>query len=418
MELQVRQEDYLPHQWEFLTSPKHIKALVTGYGGGKTYAFHAESLINHIFLKNSMGVSNGWVIYPTYDLAEELFVEPFQEILSSNYIDYDYNIAKHRFESDYGKIKIYQLQKPRYIVGTELTWIGFDEFDVESWKNCDIAWKKAVGRMRGSENYKIFFVTSPEGFKYTHKIFVEDNDGSRHLIQGKTTDNPHLPENYIKLIESTYDDTLIKAYRDGLFVNMQAGSTYYNFSRADNVKPVEYDPMLPLRVCIDFNVQPMELVLWQKYDKKPRMRIFDTITKSHSPDRLLTDDACKEVIARYPEHWKIIAYPDTSGKDRSTNSKLSDHQIIENNGFEIRFKPAHPSIVDSVNAVNKMLQGDLIMDPKCKPLINDLEQVTNKPGTREIDKRNLLLTHSSDGLRYAADFEFPIYKPFYGSVNR
>ena len=80
-------------------------------------------------------MSNGWVIYPTYELAEELFVEPMKDIFERNGINYTYNVSKHKFTTPYGKIKIYQLQKAQRIVGSELTYILFDEFDIESWKN-------------------------------------------------------------------------------------------------------------------------------------------------------------------------------------------------------------------------------------------------------------------------------------------
>ena len=167
------QEDYLPHQWEFITSKKQINALVGGFGSGKTYAFLHKTFINHIKKRNDKDISNGWVIYPTYELAEELFVQPMREILERNGINYTYNVQKHKFTTPYGIMKIYQLQKPQRIIGAELTFIGFDEFDVESWKNCDIAYKKAIGRMRGSDNCEVYIVTTPEGFAYTHHQFVE-----------------------------------------------------------------------------------------------------------------------------------------------------------------------------------------------------------------------------------------------------
>ena len=79
--LRFKQEDYFPHQWDFLTSDKTINGLVAGFGAGKTHIFIRKTLLNMFKRTNSSGVSNGWVIYPTYDLAEELFVAPFIELL-------------------------------------------------------------------------------------------------------------------------------------------------------------------------------------------------------------------------------------------------------------------------------------------------------------------------------------------------
>ena len=72
-----------------------------------------------------------------------------------------------------------------------------------------LAFKKAIGRMRGSDNCEIYIVTSPEGFHYTHKIFVTDNNNDRYLVRGKTTDNTYLPKQYIKLLESIKEIELI-----------------------------------------------------------------------------------------------------------------------------------------------------------------------------------------------------------------
>ena len=132
--LTLFKEDYLPHQWEFLTHNKQnpnkkITFLIGGFGSGKTYSLLHKVFLCHITKFNSRGVSNGWVIYPTYDLADELFVEPMREMFERKGINFTYNVQKHRFTTPYGTIKVYQLQKPQRIVGSELTFIGFDEFD-------------------------------------------------------------------------------------------------------------------------------------------------------------------------------------------------------------------------------------------------------------------------------------------------
>jgi hypothetical protein len=60
----------------------------------------------------------------------------------------------------------------------------------------------------------------------------------------------------------------------------------------------------------------------------------------------------------------------------------------------------------------------MIIDPRCKTLINDLEKVTNKQGTREIDKSNKMLSHSSDALGYYTFYQFPVNRPKLWSVDR
>ena len=60
----------------------------------------------------------------------------------------------------------------------------------------------------------------------------------------------------------------------------------------------------------------------------------------------------------------------------------------------------------------------MIINPSCKELINDLEKVTNKPNTREIDKSNKELSHMTDALGYSIEWEFPVVKTKLWSVDR
>tara|TARA_Y100000593_G_scaffold9514_1_gene17305 strand:+ start:1066 stop:2343 length:1278 start_codon:yes stop_codon:yes gene_type:complete len=421
--LTLHKEDYLPHQWDFITSKKPINALVGGFGSGKTFAFLHKTFINHVTKFNEKGFTNGWVIYPTYELAEELFVEPMKEIFERNGISYKYNVQKHKFTTNYGVMKIYQLQKPQRIIGAELTFIGFDEFDVESWKNCDIAYKKAIGRMRGSDNCEVYIVTTPEGFKYTHHQFVENGNDSKALIHGKTTDNHFLPDSYINLLEANYDKAMLEAYRDGQFVNISALSTYHSFERSKNVGECNYDRSLPVRIGLDWNVDPMCAVLFHTYPNEPKVKIFDAIALSHQGQGdLLSARMCATIREKYPNN-NYICYPDASGFQRHTSAMYSDIDILKQHGFKVKVRKSNPPVVNRVNSVNKMLEGNnikpnILIDPRCKALIQDLEKVTNKQGTRDIDKSNKLLTHMSDALGYAIEWEFPIIKPTLGAIER
>ena len=70
MQLVIPEKNFLPHQYEFLTSDADILAMVSGFGAGKTYAFLRKVLINHLFnVRETDNKSNGWVLYPTLDLA-------------------------------------------------------------------------------------------------------------------------------------------------------------------------------------------------------------------------------------------------------------------------------------------------------------------------------------------------------------
>jgi hypothetical protein len=246
------------------------------------------------------------------------------------------------------------------------------------------------------------------------------------LIQAKSTDNKHLPQEFIDSLLENYDKKLILAYLNGEYVNLQYGQVYYGFDRQKNIGPVNYNPYLPIRCAIDFNVNPMCAVLWQMYPDEPRVRVFDEVVMRHSGGTdLMTERLALEIKQRYPYenpnllHKKskkvdtskhYIAYPDPSGKHKRSSAYLSDHDILIEEGFSMRVKKSAPLVVDSVNAVNKAMEFTII-DPRCEGLIRDLEQVVFKDNTRTINKSNLELTHLSDGFRYSIDYEFPVKKP-------
>ena len=416
--LTIHKEDYFPHQWEFLKSKNQINAYVGGFGSGKTYSFLHKTFINHITRKNKDGISNGWIIYPTYSLAEEVFVPPFLDILENKGIPYDYNVSKHTIKTAYGNIKIFQMVKPQSIVGVSLSYCGFDEFDISSHKYCETAFNKALGRMRDCENPEIYICTTPEGMKYTYTLMVEKADENKFLVRGKTSDNVYLPKSYLKLLEENYDKKLLKAYRDGEFVNLQQGQTYYQFDRNSNVGEVKYNRGKPVRYGIDFNADPECAVLFQLYEQQPQIRVFDCIALSHSGSGdLLTERMVNTIKHKYPNS-EYIAYPDATGIRRGSSSMFSDIEIIRKGGVRIKALKSNPPVVDRVNAVNRALDGNLLIDTKCKALIQDLEKVVNKEGTREIDKSNKDLTHMSDALGYAVHWEKPIIKQTLGSIKR
>ena len=416
--LTIHKEDYFPHQWDFLKSKKQINAYVGGFGSGKTYSFLHKTFINHITRKNKDGISNGWIIYPTYSLAEEVFIPPFLDILRNKGIDYNYNVSKHTIKTAYGNIKIFQMVKPDKIIGVSLSYCGFDEFDISSYRYCELAFNKALGRMRDSENPEIYICTTPEGMKYTYTLMVEKDDENKFLVRGKTSDNVYLPQSYLKLLEENYDEKLLKAYRDGQFVNLQQGQTYYQFNRDTNIQGVQYNRSLPVRIGIDWNVDPECAVLFQLYEQQPQIRVFDCIALSHSGSGdLLTERMVNTIKGKYPNS-EYVAYPDATGHKRGSSAMYSDIDLLIKGGFKVKALKSNPLVVDRVNAMNKALKGNLVIDPSCSLLIQDLEKTSNKEGTREIDKSNKSLSHMSDALGYAVHWEKPIIKPILGSIKR
>ena len=421
----LKKENYLPHQWDFLTkrgnSKARISALVGGFGCGKTKVLLTKAIYCLTNKVNPMsGKSNGLILYPTYSLADEVFVQPFIELLEKCSIPYDYNIASHKFRTVYGDIKIYVTNQANKIVGSNYTWAGVDELDIESFKNADIAISKALCRLRGCEDAELFITTTPEGYSFCYDFLVTKASHDKVVVHCKTTDNPYLPKNYIQSLRDNYDKNLLKAYLDGEFCNLQKGKTYHGFDRERNVRECKYNRSKPIHVGWDFNVLPQCICIIQESPNSPNIQVIDEIAlDSDGSGDVLTDRMCKIIKQKYPNS-KYYAYPDATGAARHSSSRYSDIDIIRRNNFMVHVRHINPLVINRVNSMNNNLAKDnMIIDPKCKKLIRDLEQVVNKEGTRDIDKTtNKELTHLSDALGYYTDYKWPTIKPVIGTQAR
>ena len=115
---------------------------------------------------------------------------------------------------------------------------------------------------------------------------------------------------------------------------------------------------------------------------------------------LRNSDTPKAVFEWSKKYKGSQVIPDSTGRNRKTSGK-SDFDIIKEAGFQI-VSTHNPFVKDRVNLVNKALKdGNILIHPRCKKLINDLSRVSWK--NNELDqKTDPLLTHMSDALGYAA----------------
>jgi hypothetical protein len=174
-----------------------------------------------------------------------------------------------------------------------------------------------------------------------------------------------------------------------------------------HIANLQAEPYLPVFWALDFNVDPMSSLIVQIVGGK--VRVLDEIVIRHGT----TQQACEEFLKRFPKQQAGVAvYGDASGyKEQTTGS--SDYQIIReyfqihaSTPVQYRVPKANPSVRERINLTNSKLRsasGDIgiQVDPRCRELIKDLEQVCFKEDSNHIDKdRDRLRTHLSDALGY------------------
>ena len=400
------------HQKEFISSNSKFPALVAGYGSGKTVAFCLRGI--YLLFKNPYKTI--LLAEPVYPMITDVLQPTLENILNELKLKYNYIAGEKKYiiywKKGKGSIILRSAENWRRWAGLNLAAFGIDEAAL---LKDDNAWKMGISRLRDGNYLSGFTTTTPEGFNWHWQYWKDDVKDGYKLINGKTKDNTKLPDEFIQTLLDNYDKKLIKAYLNGEYVNLQKGQAYYNFLRSVNVQKTEYDPNKNIRFCLDFNVSPMCGVLVQIYNREPKIRIFDEIKISHSTSgELMTERIIREVKRRYPKKSlskdNYICYPDPSGKQRRTSARLTDHDIIKKEGMMLRVKSVAPRVTDRLNSMNNAFKT-MAIDPRCKELIKDLEQVALKDGTREIDKSNSERSHMTDALGYFVTYEFPVRKP-------
>jgi hypothetical protein len=397
----------IKQQFDFITdSSTPFLLLLGGYGSGKTHCFRLKTALNLLNKKGYNGKSNGMIIYPTRNLGYDNFTIPFCELLEEWGIEYNYNDSKKRISTHYGDISIFHMQKPENIVGTAYTYIGIDEFDVGNYRLCNLVWNRAIGRARGKESVQVYLVTTPEGFKKTYELFGTPEalaDPEKRTIRVKSTDNPYLPESYLRMMRSTYDAKLLQQYMNAEYVNLNSSTVYYNFDRDIHCK--EFNELMPRSIFVgmDFNIDPMTCVIARK--QGDHLFIFDEI---YINNRSNTREMAKRLRSKYLNN-EIHIYPDATGKDGTSNASpgQTDISILREAefGFQVHARSSNYDNVDAYNTVNsRLINGmglvNILVDPKCTKLIEDWEQCTYLENVRKIDTRNPKRTHISDAAKY------------------
>ena len=397
----------LPHQYELLadTSTKII-GLCSGYGGGKTFSAARKAV--HLATLNP-GV-DGIVTEPTFPLLTQVMFPELSAALDYFGVKYRFNKVESIFYCDVNGVQTRiicgSMENYDRLIGINAAWCVCDEFDTSKADVAYAAYVKLLGRLRKGGVRQMVIVSTPEGFRAMHRIFVTEADETKRLIQAKTEDNYHLPQDYIDTLKSQYPAQLIEAYLGGQFVNLTSGSVYYayNRDRCDSQEVIR--PGETLFCGQDFNVGRMATSIYVK-----RGDVFHAVAELS--DLFDTPDVISVITDKwYSQGHHIVMYPDASGANRKTsNASTSDIALLEQAGFEVRVNSTNPAVKDRVLAMNKALEsGKLRVNHRaCPSIARGLEQQAyDKHGTPD---KTSGVDHQNDDSGYPIAYEMPVVRP-------
>lgn len=377
-------------QMQFLSIKEKFGLFRGGLGSGKTHAGAAWVILMVLTYPKALGL----ITAPTYKQLNDATLPTLFKLLNILGIPYNYTGgAKARLKINNTIIHCRSVTKYEDLRGTEYGWCYADEAALYKREAINVI----IGRLRDPFGPRYLrCTTTPRGFNWMHGFFEEEKDQTKRTVTAKTTDNRYLPEDYLPTLESQYDENFLAQERDGQYINIFAGQVYYGFDRDKHV--MEFDESIfrntTRRVGSDFNVSPITSCSGWVHGNK--LFIGDEIWKKDSNTYELAD----AIYEKWGSH-KVTIHPDSTGKGRKSSAVKTDHQILKDKGFLLQVK-SNPEVKDRYNCINGLFAHNrIIIHPRCKKLIKDLEQFTH-------ENNDDMLSHMSDCLGYLAWAHFPL----------
>jgi hypothetical protein len=384
-------------QTEIFTSSARFRTVVAGRRFGKTFLSTIEILRAAIGGKNR----NVWYIAPTYSSAKEIAWNMLIQTIPEEYI-YKTNETALTIKLINGSaIALKGAEKPNNLRGRALDFVVLDEF-------ADMrpeTWSEVIRPSLSDRQGSCIFIGTPKGRNHFYDIWADALTGKDNWesFQYTTIDGGNVPPDEIEQAKNDLDIRTFNQEYCAEFVTY-SGLIYYAFSRELSVVNVD-DNGGTLHIGMDFNIDPMSAVVCLRHGQD--LQVIDELVLYGSN----TDEVVAEIKDRYPNR-SIIIYPDPASRQRKTSAGgRTDLSILQNAGFSVKAKKAHPLIRDRINAVNsRLLSGDgerhLFVSPKCKQTIKSLERQTYKEGTSIPNKDGT--DHMNDALGYLVEYLFPI----------
>ena len=449
-----------PIQSEFLTAKEDAVLLRCGRGFGKSYIGSTWACMMMLQHPRACGL----ITDNTQDQLAHATLAVLLERMRVLGIEYVFNRKPPWYRSRFpsgrhngvlsakcgAQVCCRSMTKWDTIRGAEYGWAWFDE--VRDTKK--EAFEVALACMRdpnmplvGRNRYwrPLRCTTTPDGFDWTAEYFEDEPAEKPHLalkrrcIVGETYDNArHLGEDFIELLESSYDDDMAAQEIRGERVNVGTGAVYTTFDRNIHLDAeIVYHEDRDLYLSCDFNVTPMAWVIGQPFEGGPSegVGIIGEIYRKHARAGMsASESAARDFMRIYGDHpGKVIVFGDPSGENSSSSTTQTDYSELFRvlaekfaGRIETRVAKGHPAVIDRVNATNAAFRNSLgevrcKIHPRCRYLRLDLEQVvwTKSAIKRQIDKiTDKSLTHPSDALGYMLHRLYRAPKSFVAGSTR
>ncbi len=413
-----------PRQFEVFRSQTRFRVLVAGRRFGKTELALAE------IVKAATAAPNRlvWYVGPSDKFAKRVFWRRLKHITQLKWASKP-NESERRIDLRNGSsIVVKGAFDPDSLRGEGLDFVVLDE--VADLKPS--AWSHVLRPSLADRQGRALFIGTPKGRNHLYDYFeLAKSNPDWQSFQFTTEEGGLVTKDELASAGREMDANVFRQEFDAQFTSLGQHRAYLSFDRAANVREVRFAGDHPLAWSLDFNVDPMCMLLLQKVGDDINV-LEEMIVR---PDAT-TEKACLKLIGLIDPYTKLVhfghaplqlhIYGDASGHQRRTAGATTDWTQIRD-FFRMHIGSIQPSyflaganplIRDRVNCVNARLRNKdgeprLFVSPGCKELIRDLEEVawsTDSTGapTRDLNKKDRGRTHLSDALGYFVSQAFPM----------
>jgi hypothetical protein len=430
-----------PHQWEVFLCRKRFRVLVAGRRFGKT----EEGLVELVQAAWGKG-RQVWYVAPTYKQAKHVAWNRLKR-MTRPYWASKPNETDLRIELiSGGTIALRGADNYNSLRGEGLDFIVLDEYAAMAAE----AWTEVLRPALSDREGRALFIGTPRGRNHFFDLYEAARDQPYWAaFQFTTEQGGNVSRAELESATHEMDERVFRQEFQGRFENLSVGRAYHAFDRTHHVRPLQYDPKLPLLWSLDFNVNPLcsvlaqirngsvhildELILPDSYtlaaceEFLSRTEKWTTAPPVSDPPPDASQEAVEEMMRQLqPKILNVCIYGDATAEHRKTSASRTDYQIVRDffgrygDRYHARqnVPEANPPVKDRINCVNAMLRNQagqhrLFIDPRCKHLIKDFEQVCwrvdpNGNALADLDKSDSDRTHASDAVGYLVVREFPM----------
>jgi len=175
------------------------------------------------------------------------------------------------------------------------------------------------------------------------------------------------------------------------------------FDAAIHVRPVDYDPNLPLYRSLDFGFANPFVCLWIQVDSEGVVRVIDEYIRS----RATIDVHAAELKVRIPngESRIIATFCDPAGAGTNDVTGTSAVRELRSLGINVRYRRS--GIAEGIESIRRAIRDGagksrFVISPKCARLIEALVcyHYPDASMQKELPLKDGVYDHPIDALRY------------------